>query len=109
MNQLAGEATAGIATVCKLHVWPPSAKAVENQTHGAKTAPVDPAQALAYMSADAIVNRYKKNPGPLSEPGENQTEEPAERVSAKQMAGVRSRPKVELPRPSYLIAPEPSS
>jgi len=22
-------------------------------------------QALAYMSADAIVNRYKKNPGPL--------------------------------------------
>jgi gluconate 2-dehydrogenase alpha chain len=22
-------------------------------------------QALAFMSADAIVNRYKKNPGPL--------------------------------------------
>ena len=22
-------------------------------------------QALAYMSADAIVNRYRKNPGPL--------------------------------------------
>jgi hypothetical protein len=23
-------------------------------------------QALAYMSADAIVNRYKNNPGPLA-------------------------------------------
>jgi hypothetical protein len=57
MYQLAGKATAGIATVCKLHVWPPSAKVAENQTHDAKTAPVDPAQALAYMSADAIVNR----------------------------------------------------
>ena len=27
--------------------------------------PPDTIQALAYMSADAIVNRYRKSPGPL--------------------------------------------
>jgi gluconate 2-dehydrogenase alpha chain len=34
-------------------------------TMGAGFNPTLTIQALAYMSADAIVNRYKKNPGPL--------------------------------------------
>jgi gluconate 2-dehydrogenase alpha chain len=34
-------------------------------TMGAGFNPTLTIQALAYMSADAIVNRYRKNPGPL--------------------------------------------